>query len=132
MRPSIFVFGSNLAGIHGAGAAKYALNHRGAVWGRGLGLQGQSYAIPTKDKGLKTLPIDEVDYYISVFCEEARALIDYDFELTPVGTGLAGLDKKDIWASFKKHGLSSNVYLTSTWITDEPKVYNLRLAQTRS
>ena len=53
----IFVFGSNLAGRHGKGAALYAKKHHGAIYGQGYGLQGRSFAIPTKDYNLKTLPL---------------------------------------------------------------------------
>lgn len=118
MRPNIFVFGSNLAGIHGAGAARHALNYWGAVWGEGEGLQGSSYAIPTKDWNIESLTEEEVDYNIATFCGFSSSNHHIDFLLTPVGCGLAGFDKKFIWSCFKKHGLSSNVYLTSTWITD--------------
>ncbi|MBI3408193.1 MAG: hypothetical protein HY040_07540 [Planctomycetes bacterium] len=52
----VFVFGSNLAGRHGKGAAQYALQHRSAIYGRGTGLQGNSYAIPTKDEHIRTFP----------------------------------------------------------------------------
>lgn len=48
----VFVFGSNLKGLHGGGAARAAMNKFGAIWGQGVGLQGQSYAIPTVGVGL--------------------------------------------------------------------------------
>jgi len=54
----VFVFGSNLAGRHGRGAALYALKHYGAVYGEGIGLQGNSYAIPTKDRHLNVLTLE--------------------------------------------------------------------------
>ena len=59
---SIFVFGSNLAGRHGAGAALYARQYRGAIYGKGVGLQGNSYAIPTKDFNIKTLSLHTHSY----------------------------------------------------------------------
>ncbi len=43
----VFVFGSNLAGMHAGGAARVAYERFGAVMGQGVGMQGQSYAIPT-------------------------------------------------------------------------------------
>ena len=51
----IFVFGSNLAGMHGGGAARVAMERFGAIWGQGVGLQGQSYAIPTMQGGVETI-----------------------------------------------------------------------------
>ena len=116
MDNSVFVFGSNLAGRHGKGAALFAKQYRGAKQGEGVGLFGTSYAIPTKDENLKTLPLSVVDNYISEFCEFARKHSSQVFELTPVGTGLAGLPKKSIAALFKKHKIPANVYLTSSWI----------------
>jgi len=86
----IFVFGSNLAGRHGKGAALWALKHRGAIVGQGKGLQGQSYGIPTKDENIRTLPIIEIRGYVNEFLEFARSRKDLQFELTPIGCGLAG------------------------------------------
>ena len=63
-KDQVFVFGSNEAGIHGAGAAKLAHEKFGAVSGVGFGLQGQTYAIPTKDLEIRTLPLDNIEYYI--------------------------------------------------------------------
>lgn len=96
----IFVFGSNLAGIHGAGAAKYALDHKGALWGKGEGLQGNSYAIPTKDKDLRTLPLYAVKFYVKRFKDYATIHADKTFRLTPIGCGLAGFHPKDIAPMF--------------------------------
>ena len=53
----IFVFGSNLAGAHGGGAARLAYNRFGAVWGEGMGLHGQTYAIPTMQGGVETIKL---------------------------------------------------------------------------
>lgn len=114
----IFVFGSNLAGRHGKGAAKYALENHGAVYGKGEGLHGNSYALPTKDEQLKPLPMQRVDWSVRNFIETAIDNPDLDFALTPVGCGLAGNQKKDIWAMLRHYGLPRNVYLTSTWVTD--------------
>ena len=65
----IFVFGSNIRGIHGAGAALYARQHCGAICERGVGPQGRSYAIPTKDDNLRPLPLDVIGNYVSKFRE---------------------------------------------------------------
>jgi hypothetical protein len=86
----IFVFGSNLAGRHGAGAAKWALLNKGAVYGCGIGLQGQSYAIPTKDEKVKTLPLDRIYTYVQEFKQFAYQHRELTFEVTKIGCGLAG------------------------------------------
>ena len=114
----IFVFGSNRAGRHGKGAALTATRDFGAKRGVGEGRTGDSYAIPTKDENLRTLPLSEVEKGVSLFCEYARANPDLIFALTPVGTGLAGLNKRDIALLFRKYRIPSNVYLTSSWISD--------------
>ena len=70
----IFVFGSNLAGAHGGGAARLAYERFGAVWGEGVGLHGQTYAIPTMQGGVETIK-PYVDAFI-LFCEGKH---DVDF-----------------------------------------------------
>jgi hypothetical protein len=92
----VFVFGSNLAGRHGAGTALWALNHCGAIYGQGEGLQGDSYAIPTKDRRIKTLPISDIVPAIERFKEFARTRPDLEFEVTNIGCGLAGYSPSDI------------------------------------
>lgn len=92
----IFVFGSNEAGRHGKGAALHARNHCGAIYGQGEGLQGQSYAIPTKDAHLRTLPVPVIASYVARFLAFARARPGMRFELTPIGCGLAGYKPADI------------------------------------
>lgn len=114
----IFVFGSNLRGRHGAGAARYAAQHHGAAEGVGEGLTGSAYALPTCDMQIRPLPFAEVDAAIVRFCEFARTRPDLTFLVTPVGCGLAGHRKRDVWDSLKRHGLPSNAVLSSTWITD--------------
>lgn len=86
---SIFVFGSNLAGVHGAGAAAAALNF-GAEWGNGVGLQGRTYAIPTKDERIVTMPISEIRPYIEEFVQFTKDHLKMRFFVTRVGCGLAG------------------------------------------
>jgi len=100
MTTDIFVFGSNLAGRHGRGAAKFAKDKRGAIYGQGHGLQGQSYAIPTKDKQLRVLPLSQIKIYVAVFLRFARENPTLTFELTPVGCGLAGYQYGDIGPMF--------------------------------
>lgn len=114
----IFVFGSNLAGIHGAGAAKHAMEEWGAEWGVGEGLTGNSYALPTKDFSIQTRLWVNVENSIKTFVEFARANPSYLFLFTPVGTGLAGFDRKLLASTVKTIGLPDNVVLTHSWITD--------------
>lgn len=99
----IFVFGSNEAGIHGAGAAKAARDKYGAIIGRGFGFHGRSLAIPTKDYQIKTLPIERIEEYI----EDAFLLWSFwdgikKLFLTRIGCGLAGYSDKDIAPIFAK------------------------------
>lgn len=112
----IFVFGSNEAGIHGAGAAKHAVEFWDAERGVGRGPTGRSYAIPTKDRNLKTLPLHVVKHNIRQFLEYAKYKDDLTFLLTPVGCGHAGFKRRQIAGILKQYGLSSNIVLSSTWI----------------
>jgi hypothetical protein len=96
----IFVFGSNLAGRHGKGAALWARRQHGAINGRGEGLQGHSYAIPTKDAELKTLPLEMIVGHVDRFLDFARMRPDLRFTLTPIGCGLAGYKPEQIAPMF--------------------------------
>jgi hypothetical protein len=113
----IFVFGSNLDGYHGGGAALYAHRALGAVWGVGEGRTGDTYALPTKGHGFSDMTLAQIEVHVARFLDHARENHDTKFALTPVGTGLAGHAKRDIWAILEKHGLPRNIYLTSTWVT---------------
>ena len=86
----VFVFGSNLAGRHGKGAALWARQHRGAIYGQGIGRQGNAYAIPTKDQRLRVLSIQVIQGHVADFLNYARERPGIRFELTPIGCGLAG------------------------------------------
>lgn len=98
----IFVFGSNLQGIHGAGSAKEATEKHGAIWGRGIGIQGNSYAIPTKDRNLVTLPLYIIKEYVDDFLRFAAQHIDWKFNVVEIGCGLAGYNwKRDILPMFE-------------------------------
>lgn len=92
----IFVFGSNEAGRHGAGAAKAAKVHFGAHYGVGRGPSGQSYAIPTKDKNLKTLPLDAIAQSVEDFLRYAKIFPEKRFFVTRIGCQLAGYANEDI------------------------------------
>lgn len=109
----IFTFGSNEAGIHGAGAAKRARAAYGAKYGQGKGLQGNSYAIPTKDSKLKTLPLNKVAKYVEEFKQFAKANNDKEFYVTRIGCGLAGNSDADIAPLFT--GSSLNCIFPEKW-----------------
>ena len=106
-RKAFFVFGSNLAGAHGVGAAKTAAMHFGARFGEGEGLMGNSYALPTKDKHIRSRKLGDIIKSIRTFVGATQMTAlepDYDeknwFYVTPVGTGLAGFDHADIAPHF--------------------------------
>ena len=92
----VFVFGSNLQGYHGGGAARVAVEKFGAIWGQGIGLQGQSYAIPTMQGGLDTI-MPYVDQFI-VFAMEHEELFFY---VTRIGCGIAGFKDEEMAMLFK-------------------------------
>jgi len=113
----IFVFGSNLAGRHGKGAALYARKHHGAIYGQGEGLQGASYGIPTKDERLRVLPLDVISGHIANFIEFALSRPDLQFNITPVGCGLAGYKQEEIKPLFDGHRpLPGNCRYSKEWI----------------
>lgn len=109
----IFVFGANLAGRHGRGAAKYARQHYGAKYGKGVGLQGHSYALPTKDANIITLPLTEIQHYVGQFLRFAERNMQLTFFVTRIGCGLAGYEDKDIAPFFKT--VPPNVKLPVEW-----------------
>ena len=116
MTREIFVFGSNLAGRHGKGAALTAAREWGAAVGVGEGITGDAYAIPTKDAHMRVIPESRVRLSIKRFCDTARAMPDVRFLVTPVGTGLAGHSKTTIWNAFSEAGLPGNCVLTASWM----------------
>jgi len=97
----IFVFGSNLAGRHGAGAAKAALEHHGAIYGKGVGHYGNSYALPTKDENLKTLSLEDIQGHVTMFLIYATDNPELEFYVTKIGCGLAGYKPIDVAMFFK-------------------------------
>lgn len=106
----IFVFGSNEAGIHGAGAAKDAVDFFGAQWGLSNGLVGpQAYAIPTKNHKIKTLGAWKINEYIKDFNLFVKAHPELIFHVTPIGTGLAGYEVVDIVHLFIWYTWPANV-----------------------
>lgn len=109
----IFVFGSNLSGIHGAGAAAFAHKHMGAEMGNGSGLQGQSYALPTKGINISFMPLHAIDYHVSKFLEFAQKHPELSFQVTQVACGLAGFKPKEIAPLFK--GAPRNCFFDRAW-----------------
>ncbi|WP_455233109.1 A1S_2505 family phage non-structural protein [Geopseudomonas aromaticivorans] len=108
-RRSIFVFGSNLAGRHGRGAALHARRHHGAIYGQGEGLQGNAYAIPTKGPRIQTLPLPVIAGHVQRFLCFAREHPELDFEVTAIGCGLAGYTPAQIAPLF--HDAPANCFL---------------------
>lgn len=118
MSQQIFVFGSNLAGRHGKGAAKFAHENHGAEYGVGKGLTGSAYALPTKDEKIRTLPLERIEKEILEFFQFARKNENLTFILTPVGCGLAGYSSYIMMKLFKKYWGNDikNVFLAKTWL----------------
>ena len=106
----IFVFGSNLLGRHGGGAARIAYNHFGAEWGVGVGLTGQCYAIPTMQGGVET-----ITPYVDEFIEFARNHSYLKFFVTRIGCGIAGFRDEDIAPLFKNALGITNIILPETF-----------------
>ncbi len=109
----VFTFGSNLSGIHGAGAAKYALDNKGAQLGIGQGKRGNSYALPTKNRNIQSMPLKDIAKYVHRFKMFALIHPDLEFQVTQVGCGLAGFTKEQIAPLFK--GSPSNCYFDMEW-----------------
>ncbi len=107
----VFVFGSNLMGHHGGGAARAALEHFGAIWGKGVGIQGQSYAIPTMHGGTS-----EIKPYVDDFVDYARQHIAKFFYVTRIGCGIAGFKDEDIAPLFREAQLLKNVCLPESFV----------------
>ena len=107
----IFVFGSNLAGAHGGGAARIALDFFGAVWGQGVGLQGQSYAIPTMQGGVET-----IKPYVDEFIDFARLHPELKFLVTRIGCGIAGFRDEEIGPLFKGATDVENIILPKEFV----------------
>ncbi len=106
----VFVFGSNLAGMHGGGAAYVAFKKFGAVMGCGVGLRGQSYAIPTMQGGVET-----IKPYVDEFIAFAMNHPELFFYVTRVGCGIAGFRDKDIYPLFAETAKLENICLPKGW-----------------
>jgi hypothetical protein len=115
----IFVFGSNEAGIHGAGAAAYAVKYRGARMGLSFGPAGTSFAIPTKDEKLRTLALRDIKAYVNNFNIYASQNRDKKFQITQIGCGLAGLRPELIAPMFTRS--PSNCFFDTAWLEHLPR-----------
>lgn len=106
----IFVFGSNLQGAHAGGAAHIAYNNFGAIWGQGVGLQGQSYGIPTMQGGVET-----IRPYVNEFIQFAKDHPELTFLVTRIGCGIAGFTDAEMAPLFEKAHNMENVILPEGW-----------------
>lgn len=106
----VFVFGSNLAGAHAGGAARVALDKFGAVWGQGVGIQGQSYAIPTMQGGVET-----IKPYVDDFFSFAKSHTELVFLVTRIGCGIAGFKDEEIAPLFADALHMDNIILPETF-----------------
>ena len=106
----IFVFGSNLKGMHGGGAAYIAYRKFGAIMGQGVGLQGQSYAIPTMQGGVET-----IRPYVDEFIQFAKQHPTLTFLVTRIGCGIAGFTDDEISPLFKGAHEVENIVLPPNW-----------------
>lgn len=107
----VFVFGSNLAGMHGGGAAWVAFRKFGAVMGQGVGLQGQSYAIPTMQGG-----VDTIKPYVDAFIDYAKAHPESFFYVTRIGCGIAGFTDAEIAPLFRDAIGVDNICLPESFL----------------
>lgn len=107
----IFVFGSNLAGAHRGGAAWLAYQRFGAILGQGVGLQGQSYAIPTMQGGVET-----IKPYVDEFIGFARQHPEFRFLVTRIGCGIAGFEPEEIAPLFTEAVEMDNVLLPKDFV----------------
>lgn len=102
----VFVFGSNLDGIHAGGAARIAYDSFGAIWGQGVGFQGKSYAIPTMHGS-----VDSIRPYVDDFIAFAKNNPEYKFLVTRIGCGIAGFTDDEIAPLFKEALPMENIFL---------------------
>ena len=107
----VFVFGSNLGGFHGGGAARVAFRKFGAEWGKGVGLHGQSYAIPTMQGGVET-----IKPYVDEFIDFARSYPGRFFYVTRIGCGIAGFHDREIAPLFAEALTMENVVLPESFV----------------
>ena len=107
----VFVFGSNLQGSHGGGAAAAAVRYFGAIWGQGVGMQGQCYAIPTMHGG-----VDVIRPYVDEFIEFAKGHPELTFLVTRIGCGIAGFRDEQMAPLFADALELPNVVLPKSFV----------------
>lgn len=112
----VFVFGSNLAGQHAGGAAKFALDKFGAILGQSQGLQGKSYALPTLDENFNKLAIKFIQQFVNEFLAYAQLHPELTFLVTKIGCGIAGFTEAEMKPLFKLAYLLKNVHLPADFI----------------
>lgn len=110
---SIFVFGSNLKGVHGRGAAVSAVREYGAEWGVGEGRTGQAYALPTKETPYRGRGLQKIRLSVDKFLEYAQAHPELEFLVTKIGTGLAGYSDEQMAPMFE--GAPANCRFDPAW-----------------
>lgn len=109
----IFVFGSNLQGAHGGGVARIAYRKFGAEWGKGVGMQGKSYGIPTMHGG-----VEKIKPYVDEFIEFASQHKEYTFLVTKIGCGIAGFKANEIAPLFAKAIGIENILLPEDFVAE--------------
>ena len=107
----VFVFGSNLQGYHGGGAARVAMEKFGAVWGQGVGMQGQSYGIPTMHGG-----VNAIKPYVDEFIDYAKSHPEKTFLVTRIGCGIAGFRDEEMAPLFAAAVEVENVLLPKSFV----------------
>ena len=107
----IFVFGSNLHGMHGGGAARIAHQKFGAEWGVGVGKTGQCYAIPTMHGGIK-----DIRPYVDDFIVYAKEHTEFHFLVTRIGCGIAGFTDLQMAPLFEDLLEQDNISLPKVWV----------------
>lgn len=110
-KDEIFVFGSNLEGAHLGGAARIAYQKFGAIWGQGVGLQGNSYAIPTMQGGIET-----IKPFVDEFIEFAKEHPELTFYVTRIGCGIAGFKDEEVGPLFMEAINLPNVRLPKSFV----------------
>lgn len=117
--PRIFVFGSNVPGLHGGGAAGYARDKLGAKMGVGEGLTGNAYALPTCYMPGEPITLQELVVYVDNFLTFASDHPDLRFFLSKVGCGIAGFDEEVVKTIFQELNVPENVDMPPDWYGSE-------------
>ena len=112
----IFVFGSNKLGHHIGGAARQAFQDFGAIWGKGFGFQGNSFAIPTLNENMKRLDLGELSMHVNMFISLAIQNINLKFLVTEIGCGIAGFKHSEIAPLFQSAKYIENIYLPEKFL----------------